>query len=164
MTISEGAISIQLPQSCVGLRFDGVDHGMSHCMKAVDFIIDTPRSRIYLEIKDPDAAARPDTASKYTRRLVNAQLDKDLYYKYRDSWIYLHATNDNPKKPHYYFILLGLSTFSTESLAGRSLALQRKVSIEGPNGPWASPFVDQVFVFNIETWNRNFPEMLATRI
>ena len=163
MTLTEGSITIQLPLNCAGVRFDGVNHKMSHCMKAVDFIIDTPRARIFLEIKDPDAAERPDTSLKYARRLLNAELDRDLCYKYRDSWIYLHAQSDNPKRPHYYFVLLGLSTFSTESLSARSLALQKKVSLEGPTGPWKLPFVDQVFVFNIDTWNRNFPELLATR-
>ena len=133
-------------------------------MKAVDFILDTPSSRIFLEIKDPDAAQSPETSVEYANRLLSAALDKDLYYKYRDSWLYMHAMNISKKIPTYYFILLGLSTFSTESLSGRSLALQRKVSLDGPNGSWPKPFVDRVFVFNLESWNRNFPQLRATRI
>lgn len=162
--IREGAISISLPSNCQARRFDGSEHGMSHCMKAVDFILDTPLARIFLEIKDPDAAESPDTSLQYAERLCAGQIDQDLYYKYRDSWLYVHAKNDIRRAvPNYYFVLLGLATFSTESISGRSLSLQQKVSIQGPNGPWNKPFVDQVFVFNLESWNRNFPQLIASR-
>lgn len=164
MTIQEGAIRIDLPAGCTARRFDGVGHGMSQCMKAVDFILDTPTARIFLEIKDPDAAVSPQTAVEYAETLYFGRLDSDLYYKYRDSWLYLYATGKLKKKPHYYFVLIGLSTLSTDSIYRRSNALQQKTSVEGPSGPWAKPFVDQVYVFNIDSWNRNFPEFQAVRV
>ena len=52
MTICEGSITIEIPANCRARKFDGPEHGMSHCMKAVDFIIDTPEARIFLEIKE----------------------------------------------------------------------------------------------------------------
>lgn len=136
---------------------------MSHCMKAVDFIIDTPEARIFLEIKDPDAAVDPETSEQYAETLLRGSLDQDLFYKYRDSWLYLYASGARIDRPHYYLVLLGLSTFSTESLTVRSTALQKKVSLEGPDGPWANRYIDQVYVFNMDSWNRNFPELRAQR-
>ena len=164
MTLTEGSIRIAVPANCQAQRFDGSSHQMSHCMKAVDFLIDTPTARILLEIKDPDAAMAPETSTEYAEKLVLGQLDTDLYYKYRDSWLYLYAMGRRKRVPHYYFVLLGLTTFTTESLAQRSTALQRKVSLEGPNGPWRNRFVDQLFVFNLESWNRSFPQLEAQRI
>ena len=137
---------------------------MSHCMKAVDFILDTPAARIFLEVKDPDAAISPQTPLEYAENLYVGRLDSDLFYKYRDSWLYLYASGRMRKKAHYYFVLLGLSTISTESISRRSNALQQKTSLEGPSGPWKKPFVDQVFVFNIDSWNRNFPQFTAVRV
>lgn len=164
MNMQEGAIRIQVPAGCAAYRFDGEDHGMSHCMKAVDFILDTPGARIFLEIKDPDAAISPQTPLEYAEKLYVGKLDTDLVYKYRDSWLYLHANNRVRKKPYYYFILLGLSTISTDSISRRSNALQQKTSLEGPSGSWVRPFVDQVFVFNMASWNRNFPQFPAVRV
>lgn len=164
MTLVEGSIRIGVPDNCQSQRFDGSSHRMSHCMKAVDFLIDTPAARIFLEIKDPDAADAPQTSLDYAEKLVHGQLDADLYYKYRDSWLYLYAAGRRKRVPHYYFILLGLTTFTTESLAQRSMALQSKVCLEGPEGPWRNRFVDQVFVFNLASWNRSFPEFPAERI
>lgn len=163
MTLTEGSITIGVPANCQAQRFDGSSHRMSHCMKAVDFLIDTPAARIFLEIKDPDAAQAPQTATDYANKLVSGQLDSDLYYKYRDSWLYLYAMGRRKRVPHYFFVLLGLSTFTTESLAQRSTALQRKVSLDGPNGAWRNRFVDQVFVFNLDSWNRTLPELPARR-
>jgi hypothetical protein len=164
MTIQEGAIRISIPDGCTAHRFDGAEHGMSHCMKAVDFILDTPSARIFLEIKDPEAAIDPETPIQYAEKLCAGKLDSDLFYKYRDSWLYLYASKRLRKKPHYYFVLLSLSTISTDSISTRSGALQKKISLEGPNGPWARPYVDQAFVFNVESWNRNFPQFHAVRI
>lgn len=164
MTIQEGAIRIEIPASCTVKRFDGNDHGMSHCMKAVDFIVDTPAARIFLEIKDPDAAVSPETPVEYAEKLCVGKLDTALLYKYRDGWLYTYANNIMRKRPHYYFILIGLAGLSTDSISRRSNALQQKTSLEGPSGPWARPFVDQVFVFNLESWNRNFPQFRAIRI
>lgn len=164
MTIQEGAIRIQIPANCKARRFDGPDHRMEHAMKAVDFIIDTPSARIFLEVKDPDAAKKPDTSKSYIQRLKAEQVDTELIYKYRDSWIYLYASKKIRKSPCYYFVLLGLETISTESMMTRRDALRRRTSLEGPDGIWTKPFVDQILVFNLESWNRSFPQFEAIRI
>lgn len=164
MTIQEGALRIAIPDNCTAHRFDDAAHGMSHCMKAVDFVLETPSARILLEIKDPDAALDPERPIQYAEKLNSEELDTDLVRKYRDSWLYLYASRRLPNKPHYYFVLISLKTLTTDSISRRSSALQNKTSIEGPTGPWARPFVDQVFVFNIESWNRIFPQFHAERV
>lgn len=163
MTLVEGSIRITLPANCRGARFDGDAHRLTHCMKAVDFIIDTPSARIFLEIKDPDAAGDNQISAAYAEKLESGSLDRELYYKYRDSWLYFFGLG-RVSRPSYFFVLLGLDSISVESISGRSLNLGRKVSLHGPSGPWPSPFVDQCFVFNLDTWNRNFPELRAERI
>lgn len=163
MIITEGAISINLPEGASAVKFDGSSHGLSHCMKAVDFVIDTPTARIYLEIKDPHASNDANIVLQYAEDLMSEKLDPELYYKYRDSWLYNFAKN-SVRQPSYYLILIALDHLSTEALAGRSVGFGKKLSLTGPPGGWATPFVDQCFIFNLEAWNRSFPQLPATRI
>lgn len=36
MMLTEGDLQIDFPDAVYGRKFDGPDHGLSHCMKAVD--------------------------------------------------------------------------------------------------------------------------------
>jgi hypothetical protein len=55
--LTEGRISIELPPRALGWKFDNpIDHGLTHCMKSVDFIIEFKGEIYFLEIKDPSAA------------------------------------------------------------------------------------------------------------
>jgi len=159
----EGSIQITLPDNCSALRFDGERHGLSHCMKAVDFVIETPAARIFLEIKDPYQSGRSDVVRAYTEKLLRNSLDSELCYKYRDSWLYLFA-DGNQREPSYYFILIALDELSSDALVNRSQSLGKKIPLRGPRGDWSRPFVDQCFMFNLEGWNRNFPQLYARRV
>lgn len=54
-TLREGELQISLPKSVQGRKFDDQTHGLSHCMKAVDWIIDLPDKVYLVEVKDLDA-------------------------------------------------------------------------------------------------------------
>ena len=38
----------------VQARRDGIGHGLTHCMKAVDFIVELHDRYLFIEFKDPD--------------------------------------------------------------------------------------------------------------
>lgn len=159
--LQEGQLRISLPPSCSGRKFDDHSHGLSHCMKAVDFIIETPNSIIFLEIKDPDSAP-PERRQAYTEELVAGIVDNDLKYKFRDTWLYLHATQ-KLNKPVNFFVVIGLSSLTSEALAARSTALSRQLPLSGVAAGWANPLANTCKVFNIETWNRVLAEFLIVR-
>lgn len=160
--LKEGSISIEVPPSCVATRFDGPSHGLSHCMKAVDFIIRTPGSIIFLELKDPDDGPQ-DRRDEWHRKLTAGVIDNDLKVKFRDTWLYLYGLN-TIDLPINFLVLIGLSTLSTETLRVRTESLKRKIPFEGPHGRWANEIVAGCSVHNIESWNRSFADFKAERL
>ncbi|MGC8733127.1 MAG: hypothetical protein ACP5RC_12855, partial [Halothiobacillaceae bacterium] len=53
--LAEGDLQITLPAGVVGRKFDDeASHGLSHCMKAVDFIIELEDRTYFVEFKDPE--------------------------------------------------------------------------------------------------------------
>ena len=54
-TLREGNLQITFPQGAKVRRFDDrASHGLSHCMKAVDFIVEEVNRTSFIELKDPD--------------------------------------------------------------------------------------------------------------
>lgn len=160
--IVEGHIEIAVPESSRALKFDGVDHGLSHCMKAVDYIVETPRSLLFVEIKDPDVGQR-SRRTEFIQRFVSGGIDGDLKYKFRDTWLYLYGMN-RLNKPVQYMVLICIANISTESLVRRTDALKRNLPIVGPNGDWTRPLLQGCVVANLESWNRLFPDFPARRV
>lgn len=159
-SLTEGNLQITLPPSVTGRKFDDGSHGLSHCMKAVDFIIELPDRLWFVEFKDPE---HPDATAKngkiFAEEFKAGQLDENLKYKYRDTFLYQWAAA-NVEKPAYYFVLIAISTLSHAELLSRSEDLQRKLPVSGPRGVWTRQVVAGCHVFNIETWNMklsNFP-------
>ena len=53
-TLEEGDLLITLPEGADGRKFDGPDHGLSHCMKAVDWVFELKDRTYFAELKDLD--------------------------------------------------------------------------------------------------------------
>jgi len=158
-TLSEGNLNITFPDSVSAWKFDDEKHGLSHCMKAVDFIVELKDRYLFLEIKDPQHPQGSDKErEKWIQRFLAGNIDDDFKYKYRDSFLYAWAS-EQVKKPIYYFILVALDTLTEADLIARTDALNRNLPIEGPpSGAWKRKIVDGCAVFNISSWNR----LLAT--
>ena len=58
-TLQEGELRLTLPETANGRKFDGPAHGLSHCMKAVDWIIELPDRVYFVEVKDPTRKTPP---------------------------------------------------------------------------------------------------------
>ena len=96
MTLSEGTIQITFNGATGGRKFDdGATHGLSHCMKAVDFIVELPERFLFVELRtqklpksqkrtlrssgDASSVASwtsPSNTSIGTRSFTNGHLDK----------------------------------------------------------------------------------------
>ena len=162
--LREGALELTLPHGVQGRKFDNRNHGLSHCMKAVDFVVEEPDRVLFIEFKDPDYAhADPSQRKAFLEELLTGGRDDDLVRKYRDSFLYRWA-EDAAEKPITYYVLIAASRLDEAMLLARTEELKRKLPIEGPaSGAWKRKIVAECCVFNLETWNKHLPQYPVRR-
>ena len=134
-------------------------------MKAVDFVVELSDRVLFIEIKDPqNPHAKPADTTSFINRFQSGQLDEDLKYKYRDSFLYEWASG-RTNKPIHYYVIVAISSLDTPAMLARTDALKRKLPLNGPSsGHWKSRIVADCMVVNIWLWNRYLPNFPATRI
>lgn len=164
-TFTEGNLKITFPRGTKARKFDDGSHGLSHCMKAVDFIVEENDRILFIEFKDLEHPDAPEeNRIKDIKEFKSGNLDKELQYKYRDTFLYEWAS-DNIDKPIYYWVLVAIETLTAPDLSARTDDLKRKLPLDGsPSGKWTRPIVADCMVFNIETWNRSQPRFRLSRI
>ena len=164
-TLREGNLQITFPQGAKVRRFDDkASHGLSHCMKAVDFIVEEVNRTSFIEIKDPDHPnARQANRNMFINDFLSGALDEDLKYKYRDTFLYQWASG-SIGKPIYYWIIIALEKLTEAELSSRTDDLRRKLPLKGPTGEWKRPIVADCMVFNITTWKRHQSRFPLSRI
>ena len=166
-TLVERDLQITINDNVVNAhRFDDRDtHGLSHCMSAVDFIIELAESYLFIEVKDPQAPQVPgQETSRFHDRFIREQLDEEFKSKYRDSFLYEWASG-RANKPVHYLVLIGLDFLTKAELARRTIALGQKLPLLGPGATaWTRPIVESCSVFNISSWNERFPKYPVARL
>ena len=165
MIFTEGNLQIDFRGAVDGRKFDGADHRLTHCMKAVDFVVEMPDGYLFVELKDPQAPdASLERRKEFSRELQGGELDGRLKYKYRDSFLYELASG-RADKPIHYFVLIALDTLKEEHLLTRKESLERSLPLRGPGGqPWPREIVRACGVFNLESWNRMLPHYPVNRV
>lgn len=159
MILTEGDLQFEFTGALDAFKFDETDkslshfHGLSHCMKAVDFIAEYSNYYVFIEIKSP-----PDPSRYGTNDLKN-ELIKSLVGKFRDSFIYRWAEN-KLDKPVRYQCLVELDNAQTLFLMK---TLQRELPITGSTR-WAKPIVESCSLVNIKSWNAIFPDIQVSRV
>lgn len=153
-TFSEGDLQISFPSGLKVYKFDGEDHGLSHCMKAVDFIVDDNDSYLFIEFKDPEnPQARSGNIKKFYQEFFSRSLCEALKQKYRDSFLY-HWALAQPEKPIYYYVLVAIESLTAPALLSCTDDLKRMLPLYGPKtGRWRRSIVARCAVFNIAAWN-----------
>ena len=165
MTFLEGNLKLEVPDALGGRKFDGAGHGLSHCMKAVDFVLELADRYLFIELKDPEhPQATPAARTAFREKLQSGRLDDDLKYKYRDSFLYEWAAG-RADKPIDYLVLIAVEALDAALLANRKSALERQLPLRGPRGrQWIRPLVRSCAVFNLASWKRRFPTYSVTRV
>jgi hypothetical protein len=163
--LDEKDLQISLPDGAIGRKFDdGATHGLSHCMSAVDFIVEMEDRILFIEFKDPDnPSAVAKGQQEFMKEFRSGDLDNRLKTKYRDSFLYEWGA-DRVSKPVYYFVLIAASVLTEADLLARTDALKRQLPVLGPGDkPWKQAFVAGCAVMNIKTWNDKLPRFPVTR-
>jgi len=165
MPTDEGNLTFDFDKALCYRKFDGSDHGLSHCMKSVDYIVETKKQLLFVEVKDPQhPKARPENRIEFVKSLQSEELiSEHLVPKYRDSFIYEYGY-DRVHKPIVFVVLIAIDTLTDADLQSQTDCLVRQLPVAGPPGkPWPQGFVRGCLVMNIETWNRNFPQFPVVR-
>ena len=165
IVLTEGELEFSFDGVVSARKFDGDDHGLSHCMKAVDFIVELANGYLFVEVKDPQASgAIEHGGSGWIDDFTSERADQDLQYKYRDSFLY-ELGSGRADKPIVYVMLIALDTLDDALITTGQDRLTGKLPVLGPNStPWVCPFVNGCLVVNIESWNRTFHDYPVRRI
>jgi hypothetical protein len=169
MVLEENDILIDFKHVVKGEKFDDDStHGLSHCMKAVDFIIETDTKILFVEIKDPqNPKAQIKDKNKFLESLQSGTLIRNsLTTKARDTFLYRLGLNALPyiSKPIHYYVLINLETLDGAQLLNLTDRLRAAIPTIGPNNvPWKNPFISECAIFNLKTWKEQFPYFQACR-
>ena len=155
--LSEQNIRIDFKGALSALKFDDPSiHGLSHAMKAVDFIVEFRDKYLFVEIKDPDNPnARDRDVRRFLGRIRSGSIDAEFYTKLRDSFLYRWAEK-KADKPIVYAILIASESLTDVELTAKTDDLRRKLpSKKYAPANWNRAFVEDCGVFTLESWNRN---------
>ena len=163
-TLREGELQVELPTPAQGRKFDDRTHGLSHCMKAVDWIVDLPDKVYFVEVKDLDAnaATQHDQRNQYRENLNAGLKDEDFVRKFRDSFIYQWACGQ-VDKPIFYLVVIACRALDNAMLVQRTDALRRKLP-SGVQKVWKQTIAKDVMVLNERTWNEQFSNFPMARV
>ena len=164
MILTEGDLSFTFNGALSAVKFDdGTAHGLTHCMKAVDFVVEFQNYYVFVEVKDPyHPNAQSQAVQAFSAKLQSGELCNDLVAKYRDSFLYRWA-EEKVDKPVNYFILLSMSFLSSTALMQQGHNLRAKLPLK-QSQRWTKPIVAACAMFNIHSWNQQLAQWPVRRI
>ena len=170
-TFQEGDLEISFSGVKSAWKFDDASHALSHCMKAVDFVVEPDDEYIFIEIKDPENPnAHVSTVAQWISDFQTGKINDELTHKFRDSFIYEWASG-RADKPVSFFVLIAISTQHPITgqhavmLGPKTSDLRRKLpSGIPPDAGWVKPVAHDGRIFNINSWNTNLPSFLVKRL
>jgi hypothetical protein len=165
--LRERDLEIDFTNAIDGLIFDQMKkslpdyHGIGE-MCRVDFVVEFRENIVFVEIKDPsNPKSQLEGLKKFHAELTDGTLSKTFANKFIDSFLYRWAEEKIDKPVNY----LSLVTIENELLPNFSDEIAKKLPPMGKTMPrWKRQLFENCQVFNIETWNDNFPKWPVTRL
>jgi len=160
MILQEGMLQFDFVDAIDAFKFDeqartlATYHGLSHCMKAVDFVVEYNDHYLFVEIKDPQ------DPNRYGSEQDKSALIKNLTTKFRDTFLYRWA-EDKLDKPVRYQCLVELDNAQTLYLMNQ---LKNQLPTDKQPTRWQRPLAHLCAVANRETWNITFPNIQVNRV
>lgn len=161
MILTEEDLEFNFSDAVYAIKFDDCNHALSHCMKAVDFVIELPEAYLFVKVKDPshpNASVKATEAFK-TKITDGNNLREDIVRKFRDSFLYRWAEDKLEKPVHF----LSLITLEEPLLKNFQDDLHRNLPFVGP-ARWTRRIAESCHVIDIKAWNRNFPKWPVRRL
>lgn len=160
MILREGTLQLDFAGAIDAFKFDEQNrtlatfHGLSHCMKAVDFVVEYNDHYLFVEIKNPQ------DPNRYGSEQDKSELIKNLTTKFRDTFLYRWA-EDKLDKPVRYQCLVELDNAQTLYLMNQ---LKNQLPIDKQPTRWQHPLAHLCAVANRATWNITFPNIQVSRV
>jgi hypothetical protein len=165
--LTEDQLEFDFRAAISSIKFDDRTHGLSHCMNAVDFIVETDPMLYMIEVKDLDNPnVPPKNAQDYYKELLSGKLiSNQLVPKARDSYLYNYLLDRLPVKPRIYIALIAFSALQPAELSLLSGMLQNTLPLRGPfQQPWSRPYFDACIVMDLPTWNNKMNQFPVRRM
>lgn len=167
MNLAERDLSFDFTNAEDGFVFDQMKpalpnyHGIS-VMHRVDFVVEMAEAWVFVEVKDPgNPKAQAKGLAKFFRELNDGTLSCTFAAKFIDSFIYRWAEGKVGKPIHY----ISLVTLEPALLLNLSDEIAKKLPPMGmPTPRWQRQLFENCQVFNVDTWNENFPKWPVTRL
>jgi len=167
MKLVEADLEFEINGSIRAVKFDDENvHGLTHCMKAVDFVVEYEKKIFLIEVKDPQhpRSLTRNTNDFKTMLYSNELIVNVLVPKCRDSFLYEFAFKRTNKEV-FYLVLVALDTLSAADLNNLTDNLKKQLPVDGPrNNPWPNKFISGCLVLNLSAWNSNFNNMQVKRL
>lgn len=128
------------------VKSDAHYHGFPE-MKAVDVLAEYDSEYLFIEVKD---FYNPKTNNT---TLPSPDLQNDLKYKYRDSYLY-QLSHGKTDKPIYYICVLEHLDSAMMIHLSKNLGKAVPDGHHLPNG-WKKSFLESAIVVDKSTWNQN---------
>ena len=163
VVLEERDLEISISGASNARKFDEQSTHRVGFMKAVDFVVEYPDRYLFVEFKDPQQLGSDLTEDQALLDYYQSEkIDDELIYKYRDSFLYELAAG-RAKRDVFYLVLIAIERLTPADLDKKKRDLDRKLPVGIPSA-WEQPIVSCCGVFNIATWNRNFPELAVRRL
>ena len=160
MKLREGDLEFDFNGALDAFKFDEQNrsmprfHGLSHCMKAVDFIVEYKDYYLFVEIKNPTDTQR------YRSSKDKSELVKALTVKFRDTFIYRWAEN-KLDKPVRYQCLVELDNAQVLFLMGQ---LKNQLPANKTPSRWSRKLIQLCAISNLKTWNKTYSGIQVKRV
>jgi hypothetical protein len=136
-------------------------HGIG-LMHRVDFVVELENAILFVEVKDPShPLAEELNIQKFHRKITEGKLAKSFADKYVSTFIY-RWSEEKVDKPIHYISLVTLDEELLGNLTDEITTLLPPMNHSVPR--WKKQFVNNCQVFNIESWNENFPKWPVRRV
>ena len=158
--LREGELTLTLPNGVDGRQFDNQSRGVSQ-MHAVDWIVQYRAQTLFVEVKDIESrgASTHGSRDEFVERFRSGNLISNLVRKFRDSFLYEWACEHSVERISYFVVVAGVE---------RALLLRQSDRLRGdlpvgPRTPWQRPLAHRCAIFDVDSWNREFPALPLVR-
>ena len=159
----EGDLQISFENVLEARKFDDNSHGLSHCMKAVDFVVELHHLYLFVEFKDPEhPLSRQVNREVFLQSFYSGQTNEEFVSKFRDSFLYEWASG-RAFKPIRYYVLVAIAGLTEANLQASTEDLRRKLPASVPSA-WRRPIVQDCAVLNLASWNNLLPNFPVSRV
>lgn len=159
--ICEGRISIDFSNAIMAQKFDSKENNkLSHCMAAVDIIVEIKSHILFIEVKDPDhPQARASDRAEFIQKLKNKSHIQGFARKYRDSYIYQCAKRA-VTKPVKYIVLVLCNDLTKADFSAATSDLSRKIPTDDyvPQ-EWHRGICNNSIILDYDGWRQHFPSL-----